>query len=565
MKIWMIMLPLVANAACYEAVSIMGEPKYKPDDTLSYVSSEAKPGGTMRLASIGTFNHFDPMAVKGIGASGMALLYESLMTSVADDKYTVYPLIAQKVCVNEREKTLIWHISPSAKWHDGVSVTSQDIQYSYERAKNSDSLRLKRITEDINKVDVLDDHTLSMQMKDIRPGTIERVSGVPIMPSRYESLIAQNKVIGSGPYKLGDYKKGRHVHYIKNKDYWGKDLGVNRYRYSFDAISYEYFLSDHAAFKSFKAANLDYWQEAIARRWQEKYPAKSTNHWVRACYPTQREVQMQGFVLNLRNPLLQEPTLRLVLSQAMKFDWLNEAMFFNQYSRLKSVFTNTPYEAKNELSQAEISVAQSLPTKILLNELNQAHLQKKYDMAQLKQMLRDKGYYWHEKQLYDRNGRAIRLNLPYQGAFLQRVVLAYRAMLAEFGIDLNVQLLSAPDYLNMQRHHQYDLIWSAIYHNDVPGQELFLQLHSTQSNKPGLVNLSGLRNVNIDFLLEKNKAASVDQKAPYLQMIDRLLQREKIIIPHWYLGCNRVAHSKLLQHASSKYVVDDLWSWWYGS
>ena len=563
MRILFILMPLMVNAACHEIVSVTGKSKYMPNETLSYTSPNARSGGTMRLSSIGTFNHFDPMSVKGILASGTGLMYETLMTNVVDDKYAVYPLLAEKVCVDKSAKKLTWYLNPAAEWHNGDSVTAQDVKFSYEYAQKSDSLSFKRATKDIEKITILDANRVEMQMTDVRPITVMKIAVVPILPVNHPVFLKQNKPIGSGPYKLNSYKKGRTVHYKKNENYWGKNLGVNRYRYSFDTVFFEYFLSSHAAFKAFKSDKLDYWFESIARRWKEKYPIKESNHWTRACYPTMNEVQMQGFVINVRNPMLRDPTLRLALVQAVNFEWLNKSMFFDQYERLSSFFTRTPYEAKDDLSQAEAAIARSLPHTMPLSDLSKDSLSRKYSISEIRKMLQEKGFTYKGKQLFNPDGHAVKLKMPYQGAHLQRVVIAYRAMLAELGIDLDVQLLSSPDFMNAQRKHQYDLIWSAVYHNDVPSHELFLQLHSSQSDKPGLVNNSGLKNANIDYLIEKNLNTPINEKVAYLQLMDRLLQHHHLVVPHWYLNCHRVAYAKSLEHANAAYVADDLFAWWF--
>ena len=47
--------------------------------------------------------------------------------------------------------------------------------------------------------------------------------------------------LGSGPYKIGDFRQGAFVSYRRRDDYWAKDLPVNRGRFNFDELRYEYF------------------------------------------------------------------------------------------------------------------------------------------------------------------------------------------------------------------------------------------------------------------------------------------------------------------------------------
>ena len=77
--------------------------------------------------------------------------------------------------------------------------------------------------------------------------------------------------LGSGPYKIGDFKQGAFVSYKRRDDYWAKDLPVNRGRFNFDEVRYEYFRDRTAALESFKAGAFDLREEFTARDWATGY------------------------------------------------------------------------------------------------------------------------------------------------------------------------------------------------------------------------------------------------------------------------------------------------------
>ena len=54
-------------------------------------------------------------------------------------------------------------------------------------------------------------------------------------------------------------------------DYWGKDLPVNKGMWNFDEIRFDSYRDQTVAFESFKAGNLDYWQESSAKNWATAY------------------------------------------------------------------------------------------------------------------------------------------------------------------------------------------------------------------------------------------------------------------------------------------------------
>ena len=77
--------------------------------------------------------------------------------------------------------------------------------------------------------------------------------------------------LGSGPYRIKEVKPGRSIAYERVKDYWGKDLPVNAGQWNYDTIRFEYYRDETVAFESFKAGNLDYWQETSAKNWATAY------------------------------------------------------------------------------------------------------------------------------------------------------------------------------------------------------------------------------------------------------------------------------------------------------
>lgn len=62
--------------------------------------------------------------------------------------------------------------------------------------------------------------------------------------------------VGSGAYKITDYKSGQSVTYSLADDYWAKDLPVNVGRKNFKTIRYDYYRDDTVMLEAFKAGSL---------------------------------------------------------------------------------------------------------------------------------------------------------------------------------------------------------------------------------------------------------------------------------------------------------------------
>ena len=67
--------------------------------------------------------------------------------------------------------------------------------------------------------------------------------------------------LGSGPYKVENLDPGRQIKYERVKNYWAKDLPVNKGQYNFDYIIYDYYKDVSVLIEAFKVGDYDYRRE----------------------------------------------------------------------------------------------------------------------------------------------------------------------------------------------------------------------------------------------------------------------------------------------------------------
>lgn len=103
---------------------------------------------------------------------------------------------------------------------------------------------------------------------------------LPVMP---ESFWKKHKLsdplstppLAGGPYRITDWRMGQYVVYSRVKDYWAANLPVNRGRWNFDTLRYDYYLDDNVAFEAFKAGAFDLRVESSAKNWATRYIGKN--------------------------------------------------------------------------------------------------------------------------------------------------------------------------------------------------------------------------------------------------------------------------------------------------
>ena len=125
-----------AAAEPSHGLAMHGNLKYPADfKHFEYVNPNAPKGGEVKLAATGGFDTFNPYVVKGRTAAGIGHLFETLMTSSADEAFSVYGLLAETVETPEDRSWVEFTLRANAKWHDGKPVTVEDVIWTFKMLK----------------------------------------------------------------------------------------------------------------------------------------------------------------------------------------------------------------------------------------------------------------------------------------------------------------------------------------------------------------------------------------------------------------------------------------------
>ena len=114
-------------------IAMHGIPKYDSNFThLTYVNPNAPKGGELRFGVYGSFDNLNRVAFKGSKAAGLGYINDTLMRRVWDEAFTLYGLIAEYAEMPEDRSSITFFINPKARFHDGSSVTRDDVLFSLE-------------------------------------------------------------------------------------------------------------------------------------------------------------------------------------------------------------------------------------------------------------------------------------------------------------------------------------------------------------------------------------------------------------------------------------------------
>jgi len=270
--------------------TLFGELKYKKDFThYEHVNPNAPKGGTLNRNASGGFDSFNPFVVTGRAAPGLTytggLLWDTLFAQSVDQASASYGLIAEAFKYSADYSEAVYQLNANAKWHDGKSITPEDVIWSMDTIT-----KIQPLYKDYykNVVSVEKTAPLEITFKFDVKGNRELphiIGDLPILPKHWwegkdakgdardiTKPLTSEAPLGSGAYKIASYDMGNTITWERVKNYWAKDLNINKGRYNYDAIRYTDFENADAAWEGFKKGGIsDARAENRSRRWSNEY------------------------------------------------------------------------------------------------------------------------------------------------------------------------------------------------------------------------------------------------------------------------------------------------------
>jgi microcin C transport system substrate-binding protein len=567
-------------------LSAFGDLAYPANfDHFNYADPNAPKGGTFSLVGWGgvaTFNSLNNYILKGDAAQGLELLFDSLMTPAADEPDAVYGLVAESAEVADDKMSVTFYLRPEAKFADGSPLTADDVVYSFEALKTKGHPIYHQMLEDVVKAEALDAHTVRYTFKgDLVRDLPLTVAGLPIFSKAYYATHAFDQTtldppLGSGPYVVDSLAQGRTVTYRRNPNYWAKDLPVNRGRWNFDKIRFEYFRDRTASMEAFKAGAYDFREEFTSKVWATEYdfPALRDGRVKKEVLPDETPSGTQGFFLNTRRHALKDPRVRKALDLAFDFEWTNRNVFYGLYTRTVSFFENSTMKAEVTPSDAERALFTNLGVPVSDEALGPAYVPPKSDgsgqdrnlLVEAGKLLDKAGWTIKNGVRVNDKGEPLKLEILFFEDVFQRLVSPYVKNLKLLGIDARMRMVDPAQYQQRLKDFDFDTTTERYQMRNTPGVELRSYFGSQAAQMTGSLNLAGISDPAVDALIERVIAAkSRDELNTAARALDRVLRAGHYWVPHWYKPSFNVAYWDKFSRPAVKPRFDRgiLDTWWY--
>jgi microcin C transport system substrate-binding protein len=571
-----------ATAAPKEGMSLYGDLKYGPGFThFDYANPQAPKGGAIRYSAIGTFDTLNPFVINGVPAAGIGMIFDTLSASSEDEPASEYGLAAQSIDLAPDKLSVLYTLRKEARFHDGTPMTPEDVIWTFEtlRAKGQPMYRL--YYGDVTKVEKEGDRGVRFYFKSAKNRELPQILGqMPVLSKAYWSKRDFEKTTldsppGSGPYTIQSLDPGRSITYSRVPDYWGADLPVNKGRYNFDTIRYDYYRDATIALEAFKAGQYDARVENSAKDWATGYdgPALGAGLIKKEQIPNQLPSGMQGFGFNLRRPIFQDPRVREALAYAFDFQWSNKNLFYGAYQRTRSYFDNSDLAATGVPQGKEFEILENFRGQIPDAVFTAEYDPPKYDgsgdirdgLRSALALLKEAGWTFKgEKLVSDKTGQPFEFEILLDNPQFERIVLPFVQNLKRMGISARVRTVDTAQYEKRMETFDYDMTVVLFPESLSPGNEQREYWGSQAADEQGSRNLLGIKNKVIDTLIEELvQAPDRASLVAHARALDRVLQYGYYVIPNFHLAAFRVAYwDKFRRPAISPKYALGFDTWW---
>ncbi len=577
-----------SSAEPQHAIAMHGTPKFPADMThFPYVNPQAPKGGRLTLGQQGSFDSLNPLIIKGQSAAGVRVyVYESLLSRGLDEPFTLYGLLAQKIDVPEDRSSITFYLNPKAKFSDGKSVTADDVLFSLKTLREKGRPNHRTYYKKVAKAVRIDDLTVRLEFDASGDREMPLIMGLmPILPSHLltEETFSKTTLkapVGSGPYKISEVEAGRRIVYKRDPNWWGRDLPVNRGRYNFDEIRFEYFREASVQFEAFKSGALDARAEANPARWAEQYnfPAAADGRVVKQEFEIGLPAGMTALVFNTRREKFQDIRVRQALVQIFDFEWVNRNLFHGLYTRTQSYFTRSALASQGHAANAREKEllapfgADKIPGDILAGThrfpVTDGSGQNRANWRKALGLLRKAGYQLKSGKLtHIKTGEALSIEVLAVSPEQERLLLGYKKDLARLGIALEIRVVDSAQYERRRKSYDYDMIQFTWRSSLSPGNEQLFRWASHTRDIDGTYNYAGVADPAVDAMIQAMlEAKTTENFVSAVRALDRVLLSGGYVIPLFHLKSQWLAHWQHLKAPETTPLFGyQLTNWWHAT
>jgi len=459
---------------------------------------------------------------------------------VNPETYQYEPELAERYEVSKDSLTYTFYLDKAAKWQDGQPVTSADVKFSIEAVRDPKYQASHRMPyfEDVESIETPDAHTVKIKMKKkyFKNLMVLGTEGFnPILPKhQYEDpkkKFAVAPIVGSGPYKVEAYNRGKNLMLVRDPNHWAKDKPGFNSQAKFERVNFRFIKEENLQIEMVKKGQIDFVEPVRPESFEKKAVGAPFGTTVKKIQAENKRPKNYGFIAwNFKNPLFADKDTRIALSHLFNRKTLIEKFMFD-----KVVEGIGPVYYKSDFMPPGMK---PIP----------------FDPAKAKQLLAKAG--WTDK---DKNGilektidgqtKEFKFSLLLPNRDVEKYFTMYKQDLEKAGIRMDIKLIEWNTFTKLLEEQRFDAVTLSWGGGSV--EDDLKQIWHSESARMGGSNFNSYSNKEVDKYIDQAREEMNDAKRKALwQKAVRLIIEDApytfLFNPKYdlFLLSNRVGYDK---------------------
>lgn len=401
-------------------------------------------------------------------------IYDALLSYSANDIAPV-PRLAESWSVSEDGKTYTFKLRKGVTWHDGQPFSAKDVAFSIGEFLPVQHARSKDLRAEIDRIETPDNLTIVFVLKAPYPGFLRSLN-VAIVPAHkyagvtdFRNAPANAEFIGTGPFKVAEWKKGSIIRLVRNDKYW--DAG----KPYLDGIDFQIVPDANSRAIAFETGQVDVLRSGDVENFD--IPRLAALEGVKTSEAGWEFLQPIGYVhINNRNPVLANQKVRQAIVHAIDRDFIINTIFAGYGKPINGPFSH--YSAYKDKSVETVYP---------------------FDPEKAAALLDEAGY----KVNADGERFTLKLvPLPY-GELWSRQAEYLREALGAVGIKVEIAAVDVAGWFKRLTTFDYDIAQNFVYTTPDPGIGISYAYTTVKGDNAGSTggNVNGYSNPEVDALL----------------------------------------------------------------
>ena len=464
------------------------------------------------------------------------VIQNHILESLLERNYHTYEwesLLAKKWEVSPDGLLFTFELHDNLKWSDGKPLTAKDIKFSFEAYRNPEYGGLRHLPyyERMESAKVIDDKKIQFKVREPYFGNLNVIAGMKVLPEHIykdpKSKLSKT-ILGSGPYAIHQYIKGK-ILVLKQNPLWaGANQLTNKGKWKFPFIAFRFVPTEVDTILRMEKEQLDFSSLSAESFLQKTNDPPWSTKIKKVKFSNSSPSGYDYIGLNLKRPLFKDRRVRRALAHLMNRKLMNKKFNYDQKELARG-----PWYFWSEYADPRVEAIPFDPSKAI-------------------QLLKSAG--WEDR---DKNGildkeingqkKEFSFSILFSSKESEKLLTLYQEDLKNSGIKISLRFLDWTSFLRLINDKNFDALmigWSG-GSIDLDPKQIW---HSKSAEGKGS-NFISYSNPQVDTLI--NQGRSEFDKKKRIEIFKKIYRLVADDIPYIFMFNSRINFYGLNKRVSS--------------